>query len=81
MSFASHLRPPVPEQDYKSTVLGASVARVDVQKEATRGFGPLKDVLGTISAVYTDHEVRSRPPAQFFFSLTNSSAGNLYRQE
>ena len=64
----------------KSTVLGASVARVDVQKEAAHGFGPLKDVLGTISAVYTDHEVRSRPPAHFF-SLTNSSTGNLYRQE
>ncbi|KAF9642095.1 hypothetical protein BDM02DRAFT_2703619, partial [Thelephora ganbajun] len=42
----------VVERDGKDTALGVAAIRVDVQKGPARGFGSLKDVLGTISAVY-----------------------------
>ena len=47
-------------------MLGAVVKRLDVAKETADEFGPLKIILGAVSAGYTNHEVRSRPPAQFF---------------
>ena len=39
------------------------------------GFGPLKAVLGAISATYADYEVRLRAPTRGSF-LTNPLAGN-----
>ena len=51
------------------SVLGAAAILVfvteestDVPKERTDGFGPLEAILGVISTVYADHEVRSRLP-------------------
>jgi len=44
--------------------LGAAPVLVDVAKENTYGFGPLEAILGAISAIYINHEVRLRPPVQ-----------------
>jgi len=53
--------------------LRAAPILVDVAKEDTHGFGPLKAILGAISGIYTDREVRLRPPVQSS-SLTNPFA-------
>lgn len=34
---------------------------VDVVKERTDGFGPLKSILAVISTIYANHKVRLRP--------------------
>ena len=60
-------------------MLGGAAIPVDAAREAPEGFGPLKTVLGAISAVYTNYEVRSRPLAQNS-SLTNQSAGKCCHQ-
>jgi len=41
----------------------APIRPVDVTDETTDGFGPLKAILGIVSAAYADREVRLRPPA------------------
>jgi len=60
LTFCSHS--PVPERHHKDTVLRAPAIPADVTNEATDGFGPLKTTLGVVSATYTDHGVRLRPP-------------------
>ena len=52
----------------------ATSAFVRVANETEHGFSPLSTVLGAISAVYTDHKVRLRSPAQNC-PLTNPSVG------
>ena len=42
-------------------MLGGAAIPVDTAREAIDGFGPLKAVLGAISAVYVNSEVRLRP--------------------
>jgi len=42
-------------------VLDDALAPADAAKEAAGGFGPLKTVLGAISAVYADPQVRLLP--------------------
>ena len=54
-------------------MLGGVATPIDATRDAMDGFGPLKAVLGDISAVYDNYEVRSRPPTQNS-SLTNQSA-------
>ncbi|KAF9642269.1 hypothetical protein BDM02DRAFT_3193578 [Thelephora ganbajun] len=44
------------ERDHRDTTLGATVTPVDVLRERAWGFGALKAVLGTISAIYANHE-------------------------
>ncbi|KAF9646204.1 WD40 repeat-like protein [Thelephora ganbajun] len=46
----------VVERDGKDTTPGAATIRAHVLKEAADGFGPLKAVLRTISAVYADYK-------------------------
>ena len=46
------------------TVLGAAAIALDVVSEATEGFGPLKSILGVISAQY---KVCAQPIYQFPF--------------
>ncbi|KAF9646210.1 hypothetical protein BDM02DRAFT_3189009, partial [Thelephora ganbajun] len=46
----------VVERDGKDTTPGAATIRADVPKEATNGFNPLKVILRTISAIYTDYK-------------------------
>ena len=55
-------------------MLGGAAISVGAAKEAIGGFGPLEAVLGAISAVYVNSEVRSRPLAQNS-SLTNQPTG------
>ena len=43
-------------------------------KEAIEKFGPLRDVLGAILAVYADHEVCQQPLSQIL-PLTNKISG------
>ena len=45
------------------TALGATTTLIDAAREPADGFGPLEAVLGAIPAVYTNREVRLRPPA------------------
>jgi len=42
------------------TVLGTAAIALDVACELGEAFGPLKAVLGVISAVYTQYEVCSQ---------------------
>ena len=53
--------------------LGSDATPIDAATEVTGGFGSLKAVLGAIPAVYSNREVRFRPPTQN--SLPNASAG------
>jgi len=48
-------------KSYEDTADGAAAVLVDVTKELSDGFGPLKAVLWAISAVYTDDKVRLQP--------------------
>ena len=48
-------------------------------QEAAEAFGPLRAVLGDMSAIYRNHEVRLRPPARILLMI--ASAGNDRRQE
>jgi hypothetical protein len=49
-------------------VLGSDATPIDVAMEATGGFGSLKAVLGAIPAVYSNREVRFRPPHSEHFA-------------
>ena len=60
----------VPGRSWGDMVPGPAAISVDVMKGAADGFGPLKTILGAISAVYTDHKVCSE------FSGQNSSVAN-----
>ena len=51
--------------------LEATTIIVDVPKVAAYGFGPLSAVLGDISAIYTDHKVRSPSPIEIPLLLTH----------
>jgi len=42
-------------------VLGGAAIPVEAAREATDGFSPLKAVLGAISTVYANYEVRLQP--------------------
>ena len=42
-------------------MLGAAAIALDIASEAAEAFGPLKAVLGVISAVYAQYEVCSQP--------------------
>jgi len=53
-------------------VLRAAPILLDVAEENAHGFGPLKAILGAISAIYVNYEVRLRPPVQ------NSPLTNLF---
>ncbi|KAF9646346.1 hypothetical protein BDM02DRAFT_3262329 [Thelephora ganbajun] len=44
------------ERDTKDAALRVAAIPVDTSQRPAWGFGPLKAVLGTISAVYTDHQ-------------------------
>ena len=44
-------------------MLETATIPIDVPKEPTDGFGPLKAVLGVVATIYTHHEVRLSPPA------------------
>ena len=46
------------------TVLGGTAIILDVASEVSEAFGPLKAVLGVISTVYANYEVRLRAPAR-----------------
>ena len=59
---------PVVKRARRGTLLGG------VQDD-TEKFGPLKVVLGTIVALYANHEVRLKPRAQCF-PFTNALPGN-----
>jgi len=48
-------------QDWKDTALGSAAVHFDVAKDTAEGFGPLKSVLGIISAIYKNYEVRLGP--------------------
>lgn len=48
--------------------------------EDTERFGPLKAVLGNISALYANRDVCLRSPARYP-PLTNTSSGNHHRGE
>ena len=61
-------------------MLGAAPIPVNIAKEPTSGFGPLKAVLETISTVHSNHEVRSRSPV-YDSSLMAISVGNCRRQK
>ena len=64
VSFTLCLHPIVPERDYKGTGLGILPLLVDVEGEPTDRLGPLRGILGDISAAYIDHEVRTQSLAQ-----------------
>ena len=56
----------MPERDYKNMSLGVAATLVgvtkepaDVVKDPIDGFGPLKAILGAISAAHPDCDVRS----------------------
>ncbi|KAF9646214.1 hypothetical protein BDM02DRAFT_276880 [Thelephora ganbajun] len=70
----------VVERDYGNTTTEATAPPVDVPKEPTGGFSPLKIVLGTISAVYTHYKVRLQPSAQNS-SLMNPPVENRRRRK
>ena len=70
-AFIQHLS--VPERGRDGAVLGAAAIPVDAAKvpaddgkEPVNGFGHLKTVLDSISAVCTNYEVCLYPPAQIF---------------
>ena len=48
----------VAKQDRKDGILGCPTTLVDVAEEPAGGFGPLKAVLGAISAAHANHKVR-----------------------
>ena len=45
----------------RGTVLGGAATPVDAAEETMDGFGPLRKVLGAISDIYANHQVRLRP--------------------
>ena len=59
----------------KDTALGALGIAFDIAVGASEAFTPLKAVLGVISAIYKNHQVRLRPFAPNTV-LTNPSTGN-----
>ncbi|KAF9777553.1 hypothetical protein BJ322DRAFT_1096259 [Thelephora terrestris] len=46
----------VPEQDRGNTAFGAPVVHATIKEEAVSGFGPLRSLLGAISAAYANRE-------------------------
>ena len=46
---------------------------------AAEAFGPLRTILGDMSAIYKNHEVRLRPPTRILLTIVFS--GNHRRQE
>lgn len=56
-SFCS--RPPVPERSWGDVAFGAAAVPIDVPKDATDGFGPLKTILEATSVAYIGRKVRS----------------------
>ena len=61
-------------------MLEAGPIQVGAAPGPADGFGPLKAVLGAISAIYGDQEVSSK--LLFIVdSLTSSSAGDLHRSK
>lgn len=49
---------------YIRTAIGGATIALDIASEAAESFGPLKAVLGVITAIYTNYEVRLKPPAR-----------------
>jgi len=49
------------------TILGAAAIALDITSEAAEAFGPLKAVLGVISAIYTQYEVCLRKVSKIPF--------------
>jgi hypothetical protein len=58
--MAAHKRDqlPVARRDWKVRAVGGAVITLDIAKGVAEAFGPLKAVLGTISAVYNQYKVR-----------------------
>jgi len=79
VAFALCQHLPVVSEDWKGPVLGGATILFDITKACAETFVPLKAVLGAISVVYQNYEVRLQPYAQNT-SLTNSPAGNSCRQ-
>jgi len=52
-------------------VLGGSATPVNAAEEAMDGFGSLKIVLGAISTIYANYQVRLRPLFKILFWRTN----------
>lgn len=50
-------RLPDPEQGRRNTILGSPVSLYDIVADAESGFGPLRTLLGTISAAGADRQV------------------------
>jgi len=48
-------------------VLGGAATPVDAAEEAIGGFGPLKTVLGAISTIYANYQVRLRSLLKILF--------------
>ena len=54
----------VVEGDWKDPVLGGAAILFEVAKACSEAFVPLKAVLGAISVIYQNYEVRLQPFAQ-----------------
>ena len=50
----------------------SDVCSSDLTEGVAGGFGPLRAILGAISAVYTDHKVRSQPLLTILLSRVDS---------
>ena len=52
----------VPEHNRRNKTSGTPLIRADVEEGTASGFGPLKLLLGAISAAYANREVSPRLP-------------------
>jgi len=62
-------------------VFGGTAILVDTVKDAIDGFGPLKNVLGAISSVYANCEVRSRPLLEILLWQTHLQETTVIRNK
>ena len=67
-------RAPVAKRARKGTLL-------EGVEDSTKGFGPLKVILGGIPPLYADHEVRLKPSAQTSLLANTLAEGHRCEQQ